>query len=66
MHRPTEYRFTGARRASSNRAMPVDAPLIYLAPTRGHPTHGAFDLPDAPRDAPPRESIEARCLVIHE
>jgi hypothetical protein len=28
--------------------------------------HGAFDLPDAPRDAPPRESIEARCLVIYE
>jgi hypothetical protein len=28
--------------------------------------HGAFDLPDTPADAPPRESIEVRTLVIIE
>lgn len=28
--------------------------------------HAAFDHPDAPSDAPLRESIEARCLVIYE
>ena len=28
--------------------------------------HAAFDLPDVPPDAPLRESIELRCLVIHE
>lgn len=28
--------------------------------------HAAFDLPDIPPDAPLRESIEARCLVIHD
>jgi hypothetical protein len=28
--------------------------------------HGAFDLPDTPKDAPPRESIEVRTLVIIE
>jgi hypothetical protein len=27
--------------------------------------HSAFDLPDIPRDAPLRESIEIRCLVIY-
>jgi hypothetical protein len=28
--------------------------------------HAAFDHPDAPADAPPRESIEVRCLVIYD
>ncbi|HEY1103756.1 MAG TPA: CmcJ/NvfI family oxidoreductase [Burkholderiaceae bacterium] len=28
--------------------------------------HAAFDLPNPPPDAPLRESIELRCLVIHE
>jgi hypothetical protein len=28
--------------------------------------HGAFDLPDTPADAPPRESIEVRTLVVIE
>lgn len=28
--------------------------------------HAAFDLPDVPADAHPRQSIEARCLVIYE
>ena len=28
--------------------------------------HSAFDLPDIPPDAPLRESIEARCLVVYE
>ena len=28
--------------------------------------HGAFDLPDTPGDAPPRESIEVRTLVVVE
>lgn len=28
--------------------------------------HAAFNHPDAPPDAPPRESIEVRCLVIYE
>ena len=28
--------------------------------------HGAFDLPDIPPDAPLRESIEARCLVVYD
>ncbi|WP_367162277.1 hypothetical protein [Methylibium sp.] len=28
--------------------------------------HAAFDLPDAPPDAPLRESIEVRCLVTFE
>ncbi len=28
--------------------------------------HGAFDLPDTPADAPPRESIEIRTLVVVE
>lgn len=28
--------------------------------------HGAFDLPQVPADAPLRESIEARCLVVHD
>jgi hypothetical protein len=28
--------------------------------------HGAFDLPDTPRDAAPRESIEVRTLVVIE
>ena len=28
--------------------------------------HAAFDLPDAPSDAPLRESIELRCLVVYE
>ena len=28
--------------------------------------HGAFDLPDMPADAPPRESIEVRTLVVIE
>ncbi len=28
--------------------------------------HAAFDLPDAPVDAPLRESIELRCLVVYE
>jgi hypothetical protein len=28
--------------------------------------HGAFDLPDTPTDAPPRESIEVRTLVVIE
>ena len=28
--------------------------------------HGAFDLPGTPADAPPRESIEVRTLVIIE
>ena len=28
--------------------------------------HSAFDLPDIPPDAPLRESIEARCLVLYE
>ena len=28
--------------------------------------HAAFDLPDAPPDAPLRESIELRCLVVYE
>jgi hypothetical protein len=28
--------------------------------------HAAFDHPDTPPDAPPRESIELRCLVIYE
>jgi hypothetical protein len=28
--------------------------------------HAAFDHPDAPADAPLRESIEARCLVVFE
>ncbi|WP_343582934.1 CmcJ/NvfI family oxidoreductase [Herbaspirillum sp.] len=27
--------------------------------------HAAFDLPDIPADAPLRESIEVRCLVVH-
>jgi hypothetical protein len=27
--------------------------------------HSAFDLPDIPSDAPLRESIEVRCLVIY-
>jgi hypothetical protein len=26
--------------------------------------HSSFELPDAPADAPPRESIETRCLVF--
>jgi hypothetical protein len=26
--------------------------------------HAAFDLPDIPADAPLRESIEVRCLVV--
>jgi hypothetical protein len=26
--------------------------------------HSSFDDPDAPADAPPRESIETRCLVF--
>jgi hypothetical protein len=29
-------------------------------------THAAFDLPDTPPDAPLRESIEIRCLVVYE
>lgn len=28
--------------------------------------HAAFDLPDVPEDAPLRESIELRCLVVHD
>ena len=28
--------------------------------------HGAFDLPDTPKDAPPRESIEVRTFVVIE
>jgi hypothetical protein len=28
--------------------------------------HAAFDLPDIPPDAPLRESIEIRCLVVYE
>ena len=28
--------------------------------------HAAFDLPDAPADAPLRESIELRCLVVYD
>jgi hypothetical protein len=28
--------------------------------------HGAFDLPDIPPDAPLRESVEARCLVVYD
>ena len=28
--------------------------------------HGAFDLPDIPDNAPLRESIEARCLVVYD
>jgi hypothetical protein len=28
--------------------------------------HAAFDLPDAPPDAPLRESIELRCLVVYD
>ncbi len=28
--------------------------------------HGAFELPDTPRDAAPRESIEVRTLVVIE
>jgi hypothetical protein len=28
--------------------------------------HSAFDLPDIPLDAPLRESIEARCLVVYD
>jgi hypothetical protein len=28
--------------------------------------HAAFDLPDVPADAVPRQSIEARCLVVYE
>jgi len=28
--------------------------------------HAAFDLPDTPADAPPRESIEVRTLVVIE
>jgi hypothetical protein len=28
--------------------------------------HAAFDHPQAPADAPPRESIELRCLVVYE
>jgi hypothetical protein len=28
--------------------------------------HGAFDLPDTPAAAPPRESIEVRTLVVIE
>lgn len=28
--------------------------------------HAAFDLPDTPPDVPLRESIELRCLVVHE
>lgn len=28
--------------------------------------HAAFDLPDVPADVPRRESIELRCLVVHE
>jgi hypothetical protein len=28
--------------------------------------HGAFDLPGTPADAPPRESIEVRTLVVVE
>jgi len=28
--------------------------------------HAAFDLPDVPPDAPLRESIELRCLVVHD
>jgi hypothetical protein len=28
--------------------------------------HAAFDHPDAPPDAPPRESIEVRCLVLFD
>ena len=28
--------------------------------------HSAFQHPDAPADAPPRESVEARCLVVYE
>ena len=28
--------------------------------------HAAFDLPDVPPGAPPRESIELRCLVVYE
>lgn len=27
--------------------------------------HSAFDIPDVPPDAPLRESIEIRCLVIY-
>lgn len=28
--------------------------------------HAAFDLPDVPADAVPRQSIEARCLVVYD
>lgn len=28
--------------------------------------HAAFDLPDIPPEAPLRESIEIRCLVVYE
>lgn len=28
--------------------------------------HTAFDLPDIPPDAPLRQSIELRCLVVYE
>jgi hypothetical protein len=33
--------------------------------TARYTPHAAFDLPDTPSDAPLRESIEIRCLVIY-
>ena len=41
----------------------------YDSLLRGAPRfvpHAAFDDPHAPADAPPRESIEARCLVVYD
>jgi hypothetical protein len=53
-------------------AMNRDEALVfkqYDTQTRGtarFTPHAAFDHPDAPAGAPPRESIEVRCLVLYD
>ena len=50
-------------------AMTRDEVLIfkqYDTAMAGHTPHAAFQHPDAPADAPLRESIEIRCLLIYQ
>ncbi len=46
-------------------ASPLESPArISPHPAPRMTPHCAFDLPDIPADAPPRQSIETRCLIL--
>ncbi|MQA41108.1 CmcJ/NvfI family oxidoreductase [Rugamonas aquatica] len=53
-------------------AMTRDEVLVFKqfdsapGPVARYTPHAAFEHPDAPADAPPRESIEIRCLLIYK